>query len=119
MTDTITNSGDPLPDRRPPAAIGGNDEPLELGERSLAHIVNSIQHNFTQDLQQWEHLNQQQQAFSQQAQGFDYALNGVDLFSNPTIGATFEAPYDTYRATGPAGPGYYDQANNKLRIETP
>lgn len=86
---------------------------------ALTHIVNSIQHNFTQDLQQWENLNRQQQAFNQQVQGFDYALNGVDLVHNPTTGATFEAPYDTYSATGPDGPGYYDQAQNKLQIETP
>jgi len=86
---------------------------------ALTHIVNSIQHNFTQDLQQWENLNRQQQAFNQQVQGFDYALNGVDLVHNPATGATFEAPYDTYRATGPDGPGYYDRANNKLQIETP
>jgi hypothetical protein len=86
---------------------------------ALTHIVNSIQHSFTQDLQQWENLNRQQQAFNQQVQGFDYALNGVDLVHDPTTGANFEAPYDTYRATGPDGPGYYDQANNKLQIDTP
>jgi hypothetical protein len=86
---------------------------------ALTHIVNSIQHNFTQDLQQWENLSRQGQAFSQQVQGFDEALNGVDLVHNPSTGATFEAPYDTYRATGPDGPGYYDQANNKLQIQTP
>jgi hypothetical protein len=86
---------------------------------ALTHIVNSIQHNFTQDLQQWENLSHQQQAFNQQVQGFDYALNGVDLVHDPSTGATFEAPYDTYNATGPDGPGYYDQANNKLQIQTP
>jgi hypothetical protein len=86
---------------------------------ALTHIVNSIQHNFTQDLQQWENLNQQEQSFNQQVQGFDYALNGVDLVRDPTTGATYEAPYDTYSATGPDGPGYYDQANNKLQVETP
>ena len=86
---------------------------------ALVHIVNSIQHSSVQDLQQWENLNRQQQAFSEQVQGFDYALNGVDLVHDPSTGATFEAPYDTYRASGPDGPGYYDQANNKLQIETP
>jgi hypothetical protein len=86
---------------------------------ALTHIVNGIQHKFTQDLQQWEHLSQQAQAFNQQVQGFDYALNGVDLVHDSATGATFEAPYDTYSATGPDGPGYYDQANNKLQVETP
>jgi hypothetical protein len=86
---------------------------------ALVHIVTSIQHSNAQDLQQWERLNRQQQAFSQQVQGFDYALNGVDLVHDAATGATFEAPYDTYSATGPDGPGYYDQAHNKLQIETP
>jgi hypothetical protein len=86
---------------------------------ALTHVINSIQHKFTQDLQQWENLSRQQQGFNQQVQGFDYALNGVDLVHDPTTGATFEAPYDTYRATGPDGPGYYDRANNKLQIQTP
>ncbi len=86
---------------------------------ALTHIVNSIQHNFTQDLQQWENINQQEQTFSQQVQGFDYALNGVDLVHDSTTGATYEAPYDTYDASGPDGPGYYDQAGNKLQVETP
>jgi hypothetical protein len=86
---------------------------------ALAHILNSIQHSFAQDFQQWEHVTQQQQAFAQQVQGFDYALTGVDLVNDPATGATFEAPYDRYNQTGPDGPGYYDQANNKLTIETP
>lgn len=86
---------------------------------ALVHIVTSIQHSNAQDLQQWEQLNLQQQAFNQQVQGFDYALTGVDLVHDVATGATFEAPYDTYSATGPDGPGYYDQAHNKLQIETP
>ncbi len=86
---------------------------------ALTHVINGIQHSFTQDLQQWEHLSRQQQGFNQQVQGFDYALNGVDLVHDQATGATFEAPYDTYRATGQDGPGYYDQAGNRLQIETP
>jgi hypothetical protein len=86
---------------------------------ALTHVKESIQHAFTQDLLQWEQLSRQQQAFSQQVQGFDYALNGVDLVHDPATGATFEAPYDTYRATGQDGPGYYDPAGNRLQIETP
>jgi hypothetical protein len=68
---------------------------------ALAHILNSIQHSFAQDFQQWEHITQQQQAFAQQVQGFDYALTGVDLVNDPATGATFEARYDTYNLTGP------------------
>jgi hypothetical protein len=86
---------------------------------ALTHVVNSIQHSFAQDLRQWERLSRQQEAFSQQVAGFDYALNGVDLVHDPATGATYEAPYSAYRATGPDGPGYYDAADNKLQIETP
>jgi hypothetical protein len=86
---------------------------------ALTHVREGIQHDFTQDLLQWESVSRQQRAFSQQVQGFDYALNGVDLVHDPATGATFEAPYDTYRATGRDGPGYYDQAGNRLQIQTP
>ena len=86
---------------------------------ALVHILDSVQHSFNQDLQQWERLSRQAQSFSAQVQGFDYALNGVDLVHDDATGATFEAPYDTYSATGPDGPGYYDQAGNKLQIQTP
>ena len=86
---------------------------------ALVHIIGSIQHDITQDLQQWEHLSQQWQAFGQQVQGFDYALNGVDLVHDPTTGATFEAPYNAYNPSGPAGPGYYSPAGTKLQVQTP
>jgi len=86
---------------------------------ALVHIMSSIQHDFAQDLQQWESLSQQWQAFDQQVQGFDDALSGVDLVHDPTTGATFEAPYDAYSETGRDGPGYYDPAGNKLEIQTP
>jgi hypothetical protein len=86
---------------------------------ALIHIMFGIQHSITQDLQQYEHLSQQWQAFGQQVQGFDYALTGVDLVSDPTTGATFEAPYDTYNPSGPNGPGYYSPAGTKLQVQTP
>jgi hypothetical protein len=86
---------------------------------ALTHIMGSIQHDFTQDLQQWESVSRQWQAFDQQVQGFDEALNGVDLVHDPATGATFEAPYSAYNSTGPDGPGYYDNGNNKLQIQTP
>ena len=86
---------------------------------ALVHIMGTIQHSITQDLQQWEQLSRQWEAFGQQVQGFDYALNGVDLVHDPTTGATFEAPYDTYSATGPDGPGYYSPTGTKLQVQTP
>ena len=86
---------------------------------ALVHIIGSVQHDITQDLKQWEHLSRQWQAFGQQVQGFDYALNGVDLVHDPTTGATFEAPYNAYNPSGPAGPGYYSPAGTKLEVQTP
>lgn len=72
---------------------------------ALIHIVGSIQHDFTQDLQEWERLSQQWQAFGQQVQGFDYALTGVDLVNDPTTGATFEAPSRRSAAAAPTARG--------------
>jgi hypothetical protein len=86
---------------------------------ALIHIMFGIQHSLTQDLQQFEHLSQQWQAFGQQVQGFDYALTGVDLVHDPTTGATFEAPYNTYNPSGPNGPGYYSPAGTRLQVQTP
>jgi hypothetical protein len=100
---------------------------------ALIQIMSSIQHDFTQDLQQWHRIQQQWQTisrqwqdisqqgntFNQNFQGFDDALNGVDLVHDPTTGATFEAPYNAYSATGPDGPGYYSHAGNRLEIQTP
>jgi hypothetical protein len=86
---------------------------------ALVHIMGSIQHDWTQDIQSWENAERQWQAFGQQVQGFDYALTGVDLVHDPTTGATFEAPYSSWSATGQDGPGYYTRAGTKLQIETP
>lgn len=86
---------------------------------ALIHMMGSIQHSITQDLQQWEQLSRQWQAFGQQVQGFDDALNSVDLVHDPTTGVTFEAPYSTFNKSGPEGPGYYSPAGTKLQIQTP
>ncbi len=86
---------------------------------ALVHIMGSIQHDWTQDIQSWESASRQFQAFGQQVQGFDYALTGVDLVHDPTTGATFEAPYSSYSKTGPDGPGYYTTAGTKLQVQTP
>jgi hypothetical protein len=111
------------------SGIGGTGGVLRLGvaatnrwnslNGALIHIMDSIQHSITQDLQQWEHLSQEWQAFGQQVQGFDDALTGVDLVHDPTTGATFEAPYDAYNQSGPNGPGYYSSAGTQLQIQTP
>lgn len=86
---------------------------------ALLHVMGSIQHDWTQDIQSWENASRQFQAFGRQVQGFDYALTGVDLVHDPTTGGTFEAPYSSYSKTGPDGPGYYTTAGTKLQIQTP
>jgi hypothetical protein len=85
---------------------------------TLIHIIGSIQHDFTQDLQQWEHINQQWQQEEQNFHAFDDAINGVDLVTDPSTGANFEAPYSSYRPNGPDGPGYYN-GSTKLNIISP
>jgi hypothetical protein len=84
----------------------------------LIHVIGSIQHNFTQDLETWEHINQQWQQFDQNFQAFDDALNGVDLVEDPATGAQLEAPYESFNPNGPDGPGYYD-GSTPLKVITP
>jgi hypothetical protein len=89
---------------------------------TLLHIIGSIQHDFTQDLQQWENINQQWQQENRNFQGFDDALTGVDLVHDPSTGGNFEAPYNSYEPNGPDGPGYYNNATTPptlLKIITP
>jgi hypothetical protein len=69
-----------------------------------------------------EQLSRRQQQFGQQVAGFDQALNGEDLVQNPSTGATFEAPYNSYLQSGPEGPGYYAGSAGglqKLTVVTP
>jgi hypothetical protein len=85
-------------------------------------IAAGIEHSFTQDLEQWEQLSEQQQQFGQQVAGFDEALNGEDLVEDPSTGETFEAPYNSYLPSGPDGPGYYTGSPGdlqKLTVITP
>jgi hypothetical protein len=86
---------------------------------ALRRIVGGIQHNFTEDLQQWEQLDQQWQSFGEQEQSFDNIINGVDLVEDPSTGQVFEAPYDAYSTSGPDGPGYYDSSGQKLTEVNP
>ena len=86
---------------------------------ALLYMVGGIQHNFTQDIQEWANLQRQWLRFDQQVQGFDYALNNMDLTHDPVTGHNFDTPYQNWEQNGPAGPGYYDAAGNKLTVITP
>jgi hypothetical protein len=72
----------------------------------MINMVGSIQHDFTQDLQMINQLNQQWQNFSGQVANFDDTLNNQQLVQNPATGKLYEAPYSAY-SDGPQGPGYY------------
>jgi hypothetical protein len=85
---------------------------------ALIQMMGAIQHNFTQDLQEFARLSQEWQDFDQQEQGFDDALNGVDIVTDPGTGQSYEAPYSAYDPDGPDGPGYYI-GDQKLTVTTP
>jgi hypothetical protein len=82
---------------------------------ALIQMVGAIQHNFTQDLQEIQQLNQQWQNFSNQVANFDDILNNQQLTQDPTTGIYYYAPYDSYEVDGPNGPGYYEN-DQKLNI---
>ncbi|HZT96722.1 MAG TPA: hypothetical protein VFB34_07775 [Chloroflexota bacterium] len=75
---------------------------------ALLHMAGSIQHDFTQDIETWDHITQQWQLEGQTFQAIDNAIVGVDLMKDPNTGQAFEAPYNSFNANGPAGPGYYN-----------
>jgi len=85
---------------------------------ALIQVANGIEHDFTQDLEQLQQIQQQLDMFDQQVAGFDYALTGTDLVENPATGQQFEAPYAAYDPNGPDGPGYYS-GSQRLQIVTP
>jgi hypothetical protein len=72
----------------------------------VIHMAGTIQHDFTQDLQELENISAQWQQFDQGVQDFDNALTGITLVKDPSTGQVYEAPYDAY-GDGPDGPGYY------------
>jgi len=74
---------------------------------TLIHIAGSIQHDFTQDIETWENITQQWQLEEQTFQQFDNTISGADLEMDPATGQPFEAPYNSFNANGPSGPGYY------------
>lgn len=74
---------------------------------SMMQIAGSIQHDFTQDLQELQRVNHQWQNFSGQVADFDDTLNNQQLVRDPNTGINYEAPYSAWNANGPRGPGYY------------
>jgi hypothetical protein len=83
---------------------------------ALIQMAGAIQHDFTQDLETINQLNQQWQNFSNQVANFDDILNNQQLTQDPTTGIYYDAPYDSYEVDGPTGPGYYngDQKLNTI-----
>ena len=73
----------------------------------LIQMAGFIQHDFTQDLIDIEQVNRQWQDFSGQVSNFDDVLNSQQLVKDPSSGQYYEAPYSSYIANGPDGPGYY------------
>jgi len=74
---------------------------------ALIQMAGAIQHDFTQDLETINQLNQQWQNFSNQVADFDDTLNNQQLTQDPTTGIYYDAPYDSYDQEGVNGPGYY------------
>lgn len=81
---------------------------------ALIQMAGAIQHDFTQDLETINQLNQQWQSFSNQVANFD-TLNTQQLTQDPRTGNFYDAPYDSYEVDGPNGPGYYED-DQKLNI---
>jgi hypothetical protein len=73
----------------------------------LIQMMGAIQHNFTGDLAEIAHVNQQFQDFLGQSEDFDDVLNSQQLVEDPTTGDFYEAAYDSWEPDGPDGPGYY------------
>lgn len=86
----------------------------------LIQMAGAIQHDFSQDLQQIQQVNQEFQNFSGQVDNFDDVLNNQQLVQDPTTGNYYEAPYTRYQVDAPGGPGYYLDNGQKLNeIERP
>jgi hypothetical protein len=81
----------------------------------LIQMAGSIQHNFTQDLEQFQDLNQEWQNFDGQVESFDDVLNEQQLVEDPATGTYYEAPYSSYETNGPDGAGYYGSGGQPLQ----
>jgi hypothetical protein len=73
----------------------------------MIEMMGSIEHSFSQDLQQIQSIEQQWQNFSGQVANFDDALNSQQLVEDPSSGTYYEAPFSSWQAQGADGPGYY------------
>src|SRR6185312_14707579 len=82
---------------------------------AMIQMAGAIQHNFTQDLETINQLNQQWQSFSNQVANFDDTLKNQQLTQDPRTGTFYDAPYDSYDVNGSNGPGYYKD-DQKLNI---
>jgi hypothetical protein len=87
-------------------ALSGTDQWNAL-TGLMIQIAGSIQHDFTQDLQTLQRVNQQWQDFSGQVADFDDVLNQQQLVRDPSTGVLYETPYSNWNPNGPQGPGYY------------
>ncbi len=85
----------------------------------MIQMAGAIQHDFTQDLEEWQRINQQWQNFSNQEQNFDDVLNNQQLVQDPATGIYYEAPYASYDPNGPQGPGYYHNGVKLNEVERP
>jgi hypothetical protein len=83
---------------------------------ALIQMAGAIQHDFTQDLQQLQRINQEFQNFSGQVANFDDVLNQQQLVQDPSTGTYYEAPYSSYIVNGSAGPGYYLPNGQPLNV---
>jgi hypothetical protein len=87
---------------------------------ALIEMAGSIQHDFTQDLEEIQAVNRQWQDFAGQVANFDDTLNNQQLVQDPSTGQLYEAPYASYLPDGPQGPGYYLPDGQKLNpVERP
>jgi hypothetical protein len=81
----------------------------------VLHVMATIQHEFTQDLQELEQLSLEWEQFDLNVQGFDDALTGIVLVKDPATGQVYEASYDSY-TDGSDGPGYYGPNGQPLTV---
>ncbi|HTW06636.1 MAG TPA: hypothetical protein VME46_03950 [Acidimicrobiales bacterium] len=80
---------------------------------ALIEMAGSIQHDFTQDLQDIQEVNREWQDFSGQVADFDDTLNDQQLVQDPNTGKFYEAPYSSWQ-DGPQGWGYYGPQDQLL-----
>jgi hypothetical protein len=115
----LTNTGGGVTSAVVRLGLATSDEWNSLNG-SLLQMMGAIQHNFTQDLQQLQQINQQWQDFSGQVENFDDTLNSQQLVQDPTSSTYYEAPYSSYETEGPDGPGYYlDNGQRLNQVQRP